>query len=277
LWVVTPGEDPARARKIATASTYEVSWTPDGRLVYAAQSGDEMNLRVVNQDGTESKQLTAFTNSINVRPSVSPDGRYIVFGSDLAGPRTRNIWRVDIDGGNPVQLTSGEGETWPTFSPDGRWIIYSATSSGKFSIRKVTIDGGESIQLRMTATFPIASISPDGKLIAYVDSDERAGSPDRIVVIPFDGGEAVKTFELPPTFEHAVVRWTPNGRTLTYPDSRDGVENIWGQPLDGGTPRQITDFKSEAIGLFDWSRDGKQLALWRGTQNQNVVLIRDFK
>jgi Tol biopolymer transport system component len=141
----------------------------------------------------------------------------------------------------------------------------------------VTIDGGESIQLRMTATFSIPSISPDGKLIAYVDSDERAGSPDRIVVSPFDGGEPVKTFELPPTFEHAVVRWTPNGRTLTYPDSRDGVENIWGQPLEGGTPRQITDFKSEAIGLFDWSRDGKQLALWRGTQNQNVVLIRDFK
>jgi hypothetical protein len=42
-------------------------------------------------------------------------------------------------------------------------------------------------------------------------------------------------------------------------------------------PRQITYFKSDSIGVFDWSRDGKQLALWRGTQNQNVVLIRDFK
>jgi Tol biopolymer transport system component/aminoglycoside phosphotransferase (APT) family kinase protein len=278
LWVVAPGEDPARAKKIVSAAgTYEVSWTPDGRLVYSANSGDRMNLWVVNQDGTEPKQLTAFTNSVNGRPSVSPDGRYIVFGSDRAGTRTRNIWRVDSDGSNPVQLTSGEGETWPTFSPDGRWVIYSAIVSGKYSLRKVPIDGGDPIQLTGTVGFLIPSVSPDGKMIAYVDREERAGSPDRIVVIPFEGGDPVKTFDLPPTFEHAAVRWTPDGRALTFTDIRNGVENIWTQPLGGGAPRQITDFKSEGIGMFDWSRDGKQLALWRGTENRNVVLINDFR
>src|SRR4030095_11319575 len=137
-----------------------------------------MNLWVVNHDGTEPKQLTAFTNSVNGRPSVSPDGRYIVFGSDRAGTRTRNIWRVDSDGSNPVQLTSGEGETWPTFSPDGRWVIYSAIVSGKYSLRKVPIDGGDPIQLTGTVGFLIPSVSPDGKMIAYVDREERAGSPD---------------------------------------------------------------------------------------------------
>ena len=278
LWLVTPGEDSARAKKIVTAAgAEEVAWTPDGRLVYAAKTGDRMNLWVVKQDGTEPKQLTVSTNSLNARPSVSPDGRYIVFTSDLAGPRTRNIWRIDIDGSNAVQLTNGEGETCPTFSPDGRWIVYSAFVSGKSSIRKVPIDGGDPVQLKVTDYFTIPSVSPDGKLIAYVDKIEQAGSPDRIVVIPFDGADPVKTFDLPPTFEHAVVRWTPDGRALTYPDIRDDVENIWSQPLEGGAPRQITDFKSETIALFDWSRDGKQLALWRGTQNCNVVLISDFR
>jgi Tol biopolymer transport system component len=278
LWVVTPGENPTRAKKIVSAAgALEVAWTPDGRLVYPAKSGEATNLWVVNQDGAEPKQLTAFTNSVNVRPNVSPDGRYIVFGSDRAGPRTRNIWRVDLDGSHPVQLTSGEGETWPTCSRDGHWVIYSARVSGKHSIRKVPIDGGEPVQLKVTENFTIPSVSPDGKLIAYTDKDERADSPERIVVIPFDGGDPVKTFDLPPTFQHAAVRWKLDGRALTYVDIRDGVDNIWSQPLEGGAPRQITDFKSDGIGIFDWSPDGKQLALWRGMENRNVVLISDFR
>ena len=40
-------------------------------------------------------------------PAVSPDGRYIVFSSASAG--TTDIWRMDIDGGNPKQLTSNGG------------------------------------------------------------------------------------------------------------------------------------------------------------------------
>jgi serine/threonine protein kinase/Tol biopolymer transport system component len=282
LWVVTPSEDPTRAKKVVSTTLSGrstggplVSWTPDGRLVYAAKSGDRSNLWVVNRDGTEPKQLTAFTNSINTRPSVSPDGRYIAFVSDRSG--ARNIWRVDIDGSNLVQLTTGELDTYPTCSPDSRWVVYASRASGKHSIRKVPIEGGEAVLLQGTELIPMPTVSPDGKLILYVDRDEGVDSPDRILLIPFDGGKPVKIFDLPPTCENDVMRWTPDGRALTYVDTRDDAANIWSQPLKGGTPRQITDFKSDSIGVFDWSRDGKQLALWRGTQNQNVVLIRDFK
>jgi Tol biopolymer transport system component len=156
-------------------------------------------------------------------------------------------------------------------------VVYASLASGKNSIRKVPIEGGEEVLLQGTEVLPMPTVSPDGKLIVYVDRDEGVDSPARILVIPFDGGDSVKIFDLPPTCKNDVVRWTPDGRALTYVDTRDDVANIWSRPLKGGTPRQITDFKSDSIGMFDWSRDGKQLALWRGTQNQNVVLIRDFK
>jgi Tol biopolymer transport system component len=252
-----------------------VSWTPDGRLVYAAKTGDKSNLWVVNQDGTEQKQLTAFTNPVSGRPNVSPDGRYIVFASDRAGPR--NVWRVDIDGNNPVRLTSGEADTWPTCSPDGRWVVYSSLVAGKSSLRKVLIDGGDPVQLSSTEMLSAPSVSPDGKLVVYMDRVEQVGSPVRFVVIPFDGGNPVKTFDLPHTLEHFAVRWTPDGRALAYVDTHDGVDNIWTRPLEGGAPRQITNFKSDQIGMFDWSRDGKQLALWRGKGTSDVVLISDFR
>jgi Tol biopolymer transport system component len=66
-------------------------------------------------------------------------------------------------------------------------------------------------------------------------------------------------------------------RTLNYIDTINGVSNIWSLPLDGGRPKQLTDFKTDQIFWFDFSRDGKQLALSRGTQTSDVILIRDFK
>ena len=66
-------------------------------------------------------------------------------------------------------------------------------------------------------------------------------------------------------------------RALNYIDIINGVSNIWSLPLDGGPLKQLTDFKADQIFWFDFSRDGKQLALSRGTQTSDVILIRDFK
>ena len=55
------------------------------------------------------------------------------------------------------------------------------------------------------------------------------------------------------------------------------MDNVWSQPLDGAAPKQLTDFKQERIFAFDWSRDGKQLALARGTLTRDAVLISNFK
>ena len=49
------------------------------------------------------------------------------------------------------------------------------------------------------------------------------------------------------------------------------------QPLEGGEVKQLTQFTSEQIFWFDWSRDGKQLACSRGRITNDVVLISDLK
>ena len=70
------------------------------------------------------------------------------------------------------------------------------------------------------------------------------------------------------------LRLTPDGRAITYINDRDDVFNLWGQPLDGSPPKQLTNFTSDKIFWFDWSRDGKQLVLARGTITSNAILIR---
>ena len=93
----------------------------------------------------------------------------------------------------------------------------------------------------------------------------------------YEGGQVLKSFALPPTYlQQASLCWMPDGRTITYADTRNGVSNIWGQPLDGGVPKQLTNFRSEQIRAFAWSRDG-QLAVSRGLVSSNAVLISGEK
>jgi hypothetical protein len=54
------------------------------------------------------------------------------------------------------------------------------------------------------------------------------------------------------------------------------VSNLWAQLVFGGSLRKITDFKTDFIYNYAFSRDGKQLALSRGQTFVNVVTIRNF-
>ena len=69
----------------------------------------------------------------------------------------------------------------------------------------------------------------------------------------------------------------PDGRSIAYFVRKDGVGNIWSQPIDGGTPKQLTNFTSEVIRSFDFSPDGKQIAVTRATDTSDVVLISGFR
>jgi hypothetical protein len=57
----------------------------------------------------------------------------------------------------------------------------------------------------------------------------------------------------------------------------NGVGNLYLQPLEGGSPRQLTNFTSLQIYSYRWSVDGKHLALVRGDTASDLVLIKDAK
>jgi Tol biopolymer transport system component len=87
-------------------------------------------------------------------------------------------------------------------------------------------------------------------------------------------GETRKRLEISPQ----AFRWDTDGRSLLYTKNEGGgVENIWRQPIAGGTPKEITHFSNDIIFYFDVSRDGKRLVMDRGRVISDVVLIRDVK
>jgi Tol biopolymer transport system component len=90
--------------------------------------------------------------------------------------------------------------------------------------------------------------------------------------------EPVKSFTVPSTAKTwADIHWTPDGRGIAYIDTIGTVGNIWQQPLEGGAPRQLTDFKTDRIFRFAWSADGKRIVCSRGIETNDVVLISNFR
>ncbi len=269
LWVA-PAGDASRARQITSGgpAVFGPSWLPNGGIVYQNRSGE---LFAVRADGSNPTLLTPNERN-DYFPAACGDGRFLVF--QAYRNEKVNVWRMDSDGSNPTQLTNETFASFPTCSPDGKWVLYGLSSD--MSVWRIPIDGGTPTQLKIqNRNSPRAQVSPDGKLLAYTAWGATASSPSVLTVVPFDGGEPLYRFDLPAAA--GGFRWAPEGKGLDYMLTRGGVSNIWRQPLAGGPPKQITDFKTGLIFGFDWSYDGKQLALARGTTSRDVVLISGFE
>jgi Tol biopolymer transport system component/DNA-binding winged helix-turn-helix (wHTH) protein len=270
IWIL-PNQDTSRAYQ--TAHAFDgLSWTPDGKLVYASLAGGNQDIWIMNADGSGQRQLTADAGK-NASPVVTSDGRYIVFVSGRTG--TFHIWRMNMDGTDPAQITYGGGENKPAVSRDGRWVVY--TSVTDWTLWRVPIDGGEAVKLTDGHSLWPA-ISPDGRSIAYFRAEGSSKQQYKLTIIPFEGGEPTKVFDtVQIVLGSQEVQWTPDGQGLAYAVDDGDVSNIWIQPLVGGPSKQLTDFASDEIFNFAWSPDGKHLACGRGAWRGDVVLIRNLR
>lgn len=90
-------------------------------------------------------------------PQVSPDGKAVAYVQGTvnleANKTVRHIWLAPVEGGEPKQLTRGEGsDTRPRWSPDGKSIAFISTRAGKSQIWLVPVYGGEARQITTLST-----------------------------------------------------------------------------------------------------------------------------
>ncbi len=279
LWVA-PGGDANRARQLTSGAGREdgfqgLAWLPDGKIVYSSAAGGATNLWLMDAADNDNQPLT--TTGSNTSPAVAPDGRTIVFVSSRTGNNT--LWRMEPDGSNQRPLTDLTGDVaGPAFSPDGQWVIFEwrLKVDSPTTLWKVPLAGGSPVQLTTENSFrPV--VAPDGGLIAFRYGSRTPTSPARLALLPLAEDAPLKTLELPAVLNSPVFKWTRDGRGLSYLNSQDQQNNLWSQPLNGGSAKQLTDFKTGQTFYFDWSHDGKQLACSRGTVTADVILISNFR
>jgi len=110
---------------------------------------------------TNAKRPITFDDMMKVQrisdPQVSPDGRWVAYvqgAVDLEANKVVNhIWLISRGGGEPRQLTNGEGsDTRPRWSPDGDSIAFISTRGGKSQVWIIPVHGGEARQLTSLST-----------------------------------------------------------------------------------------------------------------------------
>ena len=268
LWVV-PGGDAAQAKQITSGRTavQDVS-AGAGQTIVFIQKGDLYSIR---SDGSALTLLTPDMHR-NQRASACRDGRHIAFESMVDGQS--NVWRIDADGSNLIKLTDSGTAGFPLCSQDSQWVQYN----DNFKNWRIPIGGGPPIEVDLNGLAAVAmDYSPNGQLIAYDDWGPRGDTPSRIAVIPAVGGEALYRFPLRGDAALERLRWTPDGAGVDYYLTNQGVSNIWRQPVPKGSPHQITSFTSGHIFSFDWSSDGKQLYVARGSTSSSIVQLTNFR
>lgn len=257
-----------------------LSQMPDGRILFSKMNERQIDIFSVNENGTDERQLTR-DSGFNMQPVATHDGKYILFVSNRNS--SNGIWRMDADGGNPVQLTANpqgmDGQI--QVAPDNQTVYFNRVRSdgGRPQIMQVSINGGEARPLmpenEPASMFP--RLSRDGSRLAFhtYTYDSQSGAfHTGVRIIELKDGKVNEQAEKIEIGLYPEFRWAPDGKSLTF-INRNAVDNLWNISVEDKKETPLTEFTSGHITNFAWSRDGKRLLISRSIVNSDLILIKD--
>jgi serine/threonine-protein kinase len=185
--------------------------------------------------------------------SVSPDGKWLLYPSDLTG--SSNIFRLPLSGGEPEQLTAGSADDfYPVTSPDGKEVAFHSFRSGSRDVFVMPLDGGAVQQVTHSPRQEaIPDWSPDGRRLAFMDMATGGG----VWTVRRDSsghwGEPVQRLTV-----GGFVVWSPDGRSLAVTSGLVGG-NLQIFPVDSGPGRMLVDpaLGQPAADQIYWDRSGE--------------------
>ncbi|MGD8339545.1 MAG: amidohydrolase family protein [Gammaproteobacteria bacterium] len=173
-------------------------------------------------DDGEVSRLTddGFTDA---SPRFSPDGEWLVFSSDRSGKM--EIWRLRIDSGQMLQLTSESGQAIkPLVSGDGRFVAYLETegfdTAGGAALRLMAIDEPYESTVLATGLIAPRELVWQGRYLRLIARDaDSADSFPHVYETP--AGESIEPAAQPETgvedlVGHTELRWTPTAPESDY-------------------------------------------------------------
>ncbi len=247
---------------------FSFAWMPDGKLI----TDKDYRLHAIDPETGTQAIFGADPGVPEFLQQTCRDGR-IVYMQLTTENKQINIWSKDASGQEPRRLTNGSYESYPHCSPDMQWVYFFDYAGGV--VMRVPLQGGTPQKISDLHTLDF-DVSVDGTALLFVTVNHAKGHKEQVVEVAADTGQVRReiTMQKPWT---GPIQYSVDGKALEYVVRDNGVDNIWRQPLDGSAGKWETAFKSEHISHFEWSPDGKRLAMSRGHTDSDVVLIRDSK
>jgi Tol biopolymer transport system component len=139
IWIASvDGSDPVRLTYLETYCEHP-AWSPNGQsIAFDARDEAQKSIYIVDVDGGKPEELTP-----GDMPSWSHNGLWIYFS------REGQVWKVPVDGGNPIQLTQSGGRR-PKESKDERHVYFCrVTREDRYrgGIWRIPVEGGEPAQV----------------------------------------------------------------------------------------------------------------------------------
>lgn len=228
LWLINLETNELRQMTSGDHQDTNPRWSPDGKSIgFMSTRSGTPQLYILPVDGGEARQLTKLEQGVRDGPIWSPDGKTIAFtvglppdvapdlskpyrvtrtvyrfdGMGMLDPLVQNIYIMDVDGGEPRQLTDDTfldiGLKW---SPDGKQILYSAAMAVDRSdgfnpiLSIVTLEGEVTRLLEGWGSIEGGHWLPDGKHIAFVGTEavKPVGSKNDLWVLSLsDDGKPI--------------------------------------------------------------------------------------
>jgi Tol biopolymer transport system component len=233
-------------------------FSPDGRqIAFGARLGGPYGeLAVADLDSGKWRLLT-HDNALALSPAWSGDGRSIYFASSRAG--TINIWKIAATGGEPEQITAGEGDDVDLdISKGGKEIVFG-TLRKRVGIAQLDLQANPGQpSVKVLTTEPAGNefgpvYSPDGKHLAYF-TNHKGIRHEEIWVSDAAGTNGAPLVE--DSRVNIFPAWTPDSKHLVYqtagPVSKPELRRV---SLSGGAPQ----FLAHGGGPPDVGRDGRVL------------------
>lgn len=112
---------------------YQPDYSPDGtQIVFARNDHESYDLFIASATGGNEVNLTNTPDIAESSPDWSPDGSQVIFDiSPATGTESFvRIARIDADGSNYVELTTGDADFDPAYSPDGEFFVFMRHQGG---------------------------------------------------------------------------------------------------------------------------------------------------
>lgn len=267
--VMTADDDKFNFKQVTSGTSRlgSISATGDGRFVYSITSNGVESLSIMDADGANSRQITNGTDGIWLAPRVASNGKSVAFASLRSSKK--QLVRIDLDGRNLTQLTNGDFQVFRgQILLDDKTIVFEGVGPDhQNSLFRQAADG--TLTKLIEKGVDDWDISPDEKFLAYSATDP-ATNQHKVYIKTLDSGWLYKVLDINPTSQ---LRWTRDGRSLTYNAINGESSELRMIPLEGGESKLLTSFQGEQIFSFDWSFDGKRISLVRGKPLADAVQI----
>jgi len=211
------------------------------------------------------------THSETMDPSLSPDGKRMVYISVVAGKE--QLLAMNLDGSEPAQLTHDDSDHEdPAWSPDGKKIAFVLIKGSLEQIHLMNSDGSgvEPLAPKELRTIH-PNWSPDSKQVAYcTDDDLKPPKKNDSDIYAVDIASR-QTVKLITGGVNTYPAWSPDGRRLAFRRMLGETNSeVFIANKDGSDARNLTN-NPAFDGWPSWSPDGTKIA-FASNRNRNYEI-----